>query len=91
MTGQRQLKPKEKMLLLILLNENKPVSVHKLSHITGTTTQKTLQHLYNLSNGFRLLLTTKHEAEIIIKTNANDKINDTPLAQKNLFEDNKHD
>lgn len=89
MTGLRQLKPKEKMLLLILLNENKPVSVHKLSHIAGISTQKTLQKLYSLTKGLRLILTINQEAEIAVSEEADFKENNSGSYQNNLFEDNK--
>ena len=88
MAELRQFKPTEKLLLLILLNENRPVSVHKLSQLAGISTQRILQNLYVLTKGLRLILTNRQEVEIGIKE-SDININNADHDQNSLFENNK--
>lgn len=85
MTSQRQLKPDERMLLLILLNEKRPVSIHKLAQIAGTNTKKTIQTLYVLTENLRIVLTINQEAEIAVSERSSPKLENANKNQHNLF------
>jgi len=83
--GLVQLTHKERMILLILLNESRPIPIHRLTQMTMMSTQQTLNYLRRLSERLRIITTINQEIELALIEDADYKSEKDKTKQQDLF------
>ena len=83
--GLVQLTHKERMILLILLNESRPIPIHRLTQMTMMNTQQTLKYLRRLSERLRIITTINHEIELALSEDSDHKSGKSITKQQDLF------